>query len=315
MKRLFYFILLLVGISAIHSCKDLADEDGNPLVDINDNTGLNGPRALYREITNSDTLATYYYNGLQMNRVVTPGVKYKYKSNTDVAWSGDKISRIDFKGHLDEDNNNVFDQDSVTYTQQFTYDNFGNVDVISENRSVFKRGAPTPPATVGPYALLRKTKTLYKLKYSSSTAKLISITMTTGEDVSTAPFSYTKYSETAYQYVGDNVSKVTRNYGPIGTGGTFGAPVTKFGYEYSSYDAKINPFTLLPFAYKVSRLLRTETNDAESWILSPNSPTRYTVTDLVPPVPTPIFYSTNYNYDPQTYMQKGYGVNYIYKPL
>jgi hypothetical protein len=312
MKRLFYFVLLLVGVSTIHSCKDLLDEDGNPLLDINTNSGLNGPRALYREITNSDTLATYSYNGLQLSKVITPGVGYKYKSSTDIAWSGDKISRIDFKGHVDEDNSGIVDQDSTVYTQLYTYNNLGKLETISENRSVFKRGVPVPPAVLGPYAIFRKSKTLYNLKYSTTTSKLASITMQTGEDV--LPFNFTNYSETAYQYSGDNVSNVTRQYGPM-AGGVFGAPVSKYGYAYSNYDSRISPFTLIPFAYKISRILRTEINDVDSWILSPNSPQRYSVTDLVPPVPVPVVFTTNYNYDPQTYMQKGYGVNYIYKPL
>ena len=313
MKRLFYFVLLLVGISTIHSCKDLSDEDGNPLLDINNNTGLNGPRALYREITNSDTLATYYYNGLQVNKVISPGLNYKDKSSTDIAWSGDKISKIDFKGHVDEDNDGNLDQDSVTYSQLFTYNDLGRLVNISENRSVFKRGAPVPPAVVGPYALLRKTKSLYTLKYSSTTSKLASISMITGEEVS-GTTNYNKYSETTYEYVGDNVSKVVRQYGSV-SGGVPGPAVTKYGYEYSNYDAQINPFTLIPFAYKVSRILSTEINDVDSWILSPNSPKRYSITDLTQPVPAPVVFSTNYNYDAQTYMQKGYGVNYIYKPL
>lgn len=312
MKRLFYFVLLLVGVSTIHSCKELLDEDGNPLLDINTNSGLNGPRALYREITDSDTLATYSYNGLQINKVTTPGVNPKYKSFTDIAWSGDKISRIDFKGHLDLDNDDALDEDSVTYTQLYTYNNVGKLSSISENRSVFKRGTPVPPAVLGPYAIFRKSKTIYNLKYSNTTSKLASITMQTGEDVS--PFNFTNYSETTYEYLGDNVSNVVRQYGPM-TGSVFGAPVTKYGYAYSNYDSKINPFTLLPFAYKISRILNTEINDVDSWILSPNSPKRYSVTDLMQPVPSPIVFSTDYNYDLQTYMQKGYGVNYIYKPL
>ncbi|MBL7879775.1 MULTISPECIES: hypothetical protein [Chryseobacterium] len=313
MKRLFYFVLLLVGISTIHSCKDLLDEDGNPLVDINDNTGLNGPRALYREITDSDTLATYYYNGLQLSKVVTDSMN----STTDLAWSGDKVSRIDFKGFLDLNGNGKLDKDSVIFTQQFTYGSTGRIETISENRSFFKRSttAPYTPLVPGPQTLYKKTKTLYTLKYAAATAKLDSIIMRNGPEASGTPFVYTSYSKTKYEYAGDNVSKVTRNYGPMGSTGSFGSPTTKLGYEFTNYDTKINPFTLIPNAYKISRLLSTEANDVKSWILSPNSPQRYSVTDLGTPIPTPVVFSTNYNYDAQTYMQKGYGVNYIYKPL
>lgn len=308
MKRLFYFVLLLVGVSTIHSCKDLLDEDGNPLLDINNNSGLNGPRALYREITDSDTLATYYYNGLQLNRVITDSA-----SVTNIAWSGDKISRVDFKGFLDLDSDGDLDKDSISYTQQFTYGNTGKLETISENRSFFKRTTVPPSPIPGPQTLYKKTKSLYKIKYDAATAKLDSIIMQNGPDTPGNP-AFTDYSKTKYQYIGDNVSTVIRHYGPM-SGGIFGAPVTKYAYNYSNYDAKINPFTLIPTGYKISRLLSTEINDEESWILSPNSPKRLSITDLMPPVPVPVIFSTDYNYDPQTYMTKGFGKNYIYKPL
>ncbi len=311
MKRLFYFVLLLVGVATLHSCKDLLDEDGNPLLDINTNTGLNGPRALYREITDSDTLATYYYNGLQLSKVITRGA-----SVTDVQFSGDKLSRINFKGFLDSDNDQVLDLDSTAYEQQFTYGNTGRLETISENRLVYNRTPALPPTVpAGPWVLLRKAKTIYRLVYSSTTSKLSKITMTTGNEAPGTTFAETEYSETTYEYSGDNVSKVVRSYGPIGAGNVWGPPVTKYGYEFSNYDSQISPYTLLPMAYKISVLLSTEINDYRSFILSPNNPSRYTVTDLMSPVPVPTVFSTNYNYDPQTYMKKGYGVNYIYKPL
>ncbi|WP_346983850.1 hypothetical protein [Chryseobacterium sp. POE27] len=311
MKRLFYFVLLLVSVSAVHSCKDLADEDGNPLLDTNTNSGLNGKRALYREITDSDTLATYYYNGLQMSKVTTRGASVR-----DVQYSGDKISRITFKGFLDSDNNGTLDLDSTSYEQQFTYDGTSRLESISEKRSVYNRTPAVPPTTpAGPWVLLTKTQKLYKLVYSSTTGKLSKITMMTGDEVPGAIFSFTDYSETTYEYSGDNVSKVVRSYGPIMPGGAFGTATEKLGYEYTNYDAQINPYTLLPFAYKISFILSTKYGDDKSLMLSPNNPERYSVTDLSVPIPDPDLFSTNYNYDPQTYMRKGFGVNYIYKPL
>ncbi|WP_370899308.1 hypothetical protein [Chryseobacterium gossypii] len=309
MKRLFYFILLLAGFSTIHSCKDLVDEDGNPLVDLNDNSGLNGPRALYREITDADTIAEYHYNGLLLSRVIT-----KAASTTDVQYSGDKVSKITFNGFLDSDNDGTLDEDSTSYVQLFTYDNTGRLEKISENRSVFNRTPVVPPLPPGPWTLLRKSKTLYNLAYSTTTNKLDKITMQTGEDDPGTPFEYKNYSESTYEYLGDNVSKVLRNYGPM-AGGVFGAPTSKYSYEFLNYDTQINPYSLLPTAYKISVLLSTEINDYRSSILSPNNPKRYTVTDLMQPIPAPVIFSTDYNYDPQTYMVKGFGVNYIYKPL
>ncbi|WP_276965407.1 hypothetical protein [Chryseobacterium sp.] len=312
MKQIFYFILLIAGFSSVHSCKDMLDEDGNPLLDLNNTGGLSGPRALYREITDKDTIAEYRYSGLLVTKVITDSA-----SITDIMYSGDKISQINFNGFLDLDGNGKLDKDSVSYTQLFNYTNNNKLQKISENRSIFRRTPPLIPGDPpGPQTLLRKEKTSYETYYSNSTGKLDSIIMRNGPDAPGTQFIFTDYSRTAYTYVGDNVSKVLRYYGKIiGTSGNnFGAATGKYSYEYYAYDEQVSPFTLLPHVYKISRLLSTEINDKESLILSPNNPKRWSVTDLTPPIPTPIVKSTNYVYDPQTYMTKGYGVNYIYKP-
>lgn len=309
MKQIFYFILLIAGFSSIHSCKNLLDEDGNPLLDLNDTQGLSGPRALYREITDKDTIAEYHYSGLLVTKVITDSA-----SVTDIMYSGDKISQVNFNGFLDLDGNGKLDQDSVSYTQLFTYAN-NKLQKISENRSVFRRPPPVPPATTpGPQTLLKKEKTLYEIVFSASTGKLESIKMSNGPDVPGTPLTFTDFSMTTYSYLGDNVSKVLRDYGTSISGNVVGNITGKFSYEYFAYDEQVSPFTLLPDVYKISRLLTTTKNDKESLILSPNNPKRWSVTDLTPPIPTPIIKSTNYVYDPQTYMTKGYGVNYIYKP-
>jgi len=310
MKQLFYFILLIAGISSVHSCKDLVDEEGNPLIDLNQSSGFNGPRALFREITDSDTIAEYRYNGLLLSNIITD----KY-SAANVMWSGDKISQIDFKGHLDNDGDGILDKDSIVYTQLFTYGNLGRLTIISENRSTYKRAAPVPPSVIpGPYALSSKVKVLYDLNYNTVNGKLNVINMKNGPDVVGVPFEYKDYSKTTYTYLGDNVSKAERNYGKI-TAGVNGTALEKYAYEFLNYDSQINPYTLLPFAYKVSTILATDYNDDASWMLSPNSPKRVSITDLVPPIPTAVIFSTDYRYDAQTYMIRGFGVNYIYKPL
>jgi len=308
MKRLFYFILLIAGFSSIHSCKDLTDEEGNPLLDLNDNTGLIGPRALSREVTDFGLIAQYHYNGLLLSKVIT-----EKASITDIEWSGNNISKITFNGFLDLDSNGTIDTDSVSYTQQYTYGNLGKLTLISENRTVFRRAAPVPPSTVpGPYAVFAKTKSIYNLTYSSTTSKLASIVMKKGKDIT--PFVYTDYTKATYSYLGDNVSSVTKEVGKL-TGNVFEPATQKYAFDFSSYDSQISGYTLLPFEYKVAVLISTDINDDRSLMLSPNSPKRAAVTDMTQPVPTPIVISTNYKYDPQTYMTQGFGINYFYKPL
>ncbi len=303
MKRLFYFILLVAGISSIHSCKDLADENGDPLVDLNTNTGLNGARALHQELSDFGNLADYHYTGLLLTKVNNGA------SITDIAYSGDRISKITFDGFLDLDNDGTLDPGKVTYTQLFTYGASGRLESITENRNIYKLTG-TPPAQV----LDKQTKSVYTLKYNASTGKLETISMKTGIDVSGTPFEYTAYSEAKYTYLGDNISKVEKGFGTITAG--VNDPITvKYEFGFLNYDDRISAYTLLPTAYKISYILSTSLNDSRCLMLSPNNPSRVSFTDLNVPVPTPVVTSTNFTYDQQTYLTKGYGRYYIYKPL
>lgn len=306
MKQFFYFILLVAGLSSLNSCKDMVDEEGNPLIDLNQNTGMNGDRALFREITNFGIIAEYHYNGLLLSNVVST-----QNAQTEVLWSGDKISQINFKGHLDMDNDGVLDLDSTTYTQLFTYGNQGRLTLITESRTEYKRTPGTPP---GPFVISKKYKSEYNLTYSSVSGKLETIKMKKGTETTGLPFVYDKYSTATFTYLGDNVAKVDKNLGPI-VGGVNDPATSKFSYEFTNYDDKISAYTLLPFAYKVSTLISTEHEDARSVMFSPNNPKRKSATDMVPPVPTPVLTSTNLTYDPQTYVLKAYDINYVYKPL
>ena len=87
------------------------------------------------------------------------------------------------------------------------------------------------------------------------------------------------------------------------------------GYAYSNYDTQISAYTLLPTAYKISALISTDYKDIRSLMLSPNNPKRISVTDLSLPIPAPDVFSTDYTYDAQAYVKKGFGINFIYKPL
>lgn len=312
MKQLFYFILLIAGLSSIHSCKDLVDEDGNPLLDMNQNTGLIGPRALFREITNSDTIAEYRYNGLLVSKVLTKGKSTR--SVTDLSWSGDKISKITFYGFLDDDKDGALDADSTAYTQLLTYGVGGRLTIITENRTTYVKTAGPGGTLILPWKVDKKYKKIYNLEYATGSDKLSKITMQNGEEITGSVFAYQDYSVTNYTYSGDNISIVNRIYGDI-IGGSFNTPDENYKYEYFNYDDQINPHTLLPTAYKISAILATRVNDENSHTFSINNPKRYTVTDMTVPIPTPIVYTTNYTYDAQTYMTKGFGINYFYKPM
>jgi hypothetical protein len=312
MKQLFYFILLIAGLSSIHSCKDLVDEEGNPLLDINNNTGLTGPRALFREVTNADTIAEYRYNGLLVNKVFTKGKHTR--SVTDLLWSGDKVSKISFYGFLDEDKDGNLDDDSVAYTQLLTYGAGGRLTIITENRTLYKKTSGPGGTLVLPWVVNKKYKKMYNLEYATGTDKLSKITMRDGKEITGNVFDYTDYSITNYTYAGDNVSVVNRVYGTI-IANVFQTPTENYKYEYFTYDDKINPHTLLPSAYKISSILSTRVNDEKSHTFSINNPKRLTITDMMVPIPTPVVYTTNYAYDPQTYMTQGFGIYYFYKPM
>ncbi|MFC3160345.1 hypothetical protein ACFOEQ_19370 [Chryseobacterium arachidis] len=194
------------------------------------------------------------------------------------------------------------EKDSIVYTQQFTYAGTGKLEKISENRSYYHRitTAPFSVTNPSPQTLYKKVSSLFDLKYSSSTGKLESTNMKSGPDGPGVNFD--TYADTKYEYSGDNVSKVVKNYGPI-TAGVPGAATRKLGFEYNNYDANINPFTLLPFEYKVTRLIDMDIYLAglttpylanekhpNGWMISPNNPKRLSITDLAVPVPTPTFF-------------------------
>ncbi len=307
MKHLFYFILLAVGFSAVHSCKDMVDDEGSPLIDLNPNTGLNGNRGLFREITDTGVIAEYHYNGLQLSNVYNGP-----KSITSLMWSGDKISQINFKGHLDSDGDATLDDDSIVYTRLLTYGNQGRLSLITETRSVFTRTPATTTLPAGPYLLSDRIKAEYNLKYNATSGKLDSINMKSGKEVAGVTFEFNKYAKTAYSYLGDNVSFVDRKIGTILAGVNI-TPNEHFTNEFLSYDNYISPYTLLPFAYKISTLIDTNYNDGRSMILSPNNPKRKILTDLSAPLPVTSISTSSFDYDPQTYALKGYGINYIYK--
>ncbi|UOE38028.1 MULTISPECIES: hypothetical protein [Chryseobacterium] len=306
MKRLFYFVLLIAGLSSVNSCKDLTNEEGDPLLDLNPNTGLVGPRALSREVTDAGTIAEYQYSGLLLTKVLT-----EKGSVTQIEYSGDKISKVTFNGYLDSDGDGVLDTDSTSYTQQYTYGNLGKLTLISENRTVYRKASGTPPQ---PWVVFSKTKSIYTLTYSSTTGKLATILKKDGPDAGGSSFAYTDYSRATFSYLGDNVSSTLKEIGVI-NGSTLNAPTEKYNFEFLNYDSNINAYTLLPFEYKVSVLISTEINDDRSLILSPNNPKRVSITDLMVPIPTPVVFSTNYRYDPQTYVTQGFMVNYFYKPM
>ena len=306
MKHFFYLILLGAGLSALHSCKDMTDEEGNPLIDLNQNTGLNGNRALYREESSAGRIADYKYNGLNLSSVIQP-----MNSFTDVLWSGDKISQINFRGHLDTDGDSVPDLDSIAYTHLLTYGNQGRLSLITETRAIYTKNL-VAGVPVGPYLLSERRKAEYNIKYNQMSGKMDSIIMKSGKEIAGTPFTYDTYSKAGYNYTGDNVTMIDKKVGQILAGNNEPADM-HYSYEYLNYDTGISAYNLLPFAYKVSSLISTDHANTRAFILSPNSPKRTIVTDLKQPIPNPLISSTNFEYDNQNYVSRGYGIYYFYK--
>ncbi len=328
MKRIFYILIAVAGLAGVQSCGKFTDGDGDPLVNyVPDNGELTGPRALFREVTDQDVTAEYHYNGLILTDVwgplnITRDIKHNIKARdlTEISYSSDKISKIIYNGRRGND--------SISLVQNFTYASNGRIDKVSETRSTYNLTPPaTPPATLPPLPVPTKTKSVYTLKYASPTAtRMDAISMVTGVDTAGATFINTDYSTSDFTYDGANVSKVVKKYGQIdpATGG-FNTATSAYTYEYIKYDGEINPYTLLPFAYKLSRILIFDSSlipvggtvpvwpDVKHYNLSVNNSKegKLTIAGVIAPIP----WNSQFQYDNQHYLLNGYKVYYKYKPL
>lgn len=287
------------GLMLTHSCKDMLDTDGNPLNGTKDPVeGIEGQRALYREITAADTIAEYHYNGLLLSEVIEGDGEV-----TKLSYSGDKITKIDYYAKTTP-------TDSVTYSRLFTYGINSRISTITETRQNWTLDITVP---IDPPVIGSKTKTIFEFKYDYPTlpTKMSSILMKTGTEVAGSPFAYTDFSQSSYVYdIRQNLTKMEKYDGTIDP--VSGALVRNGNYyktEYFDYDNNFSPFTLLPWEYRVSATLDYE---YINYKLSPNNPKKMVLDSDI--LPSPTTFTSNFVYDPQAYLKVGYFVNYIYKP-
>ncbi|TXF76216.1 hypothetical protein [Chryseobacterium sp.] len=291
MKNVYYFILLIIGFSAFHSCKELADEDGNLLNNMGQNPGgLTGSRALFREMTDSDTLE-YHYDGLKLSDVSTDSTL------TKIVYNSDMINKITFDGFVNL-------HDSISYTRFFTYDAAGKISTISETSKKYYIGLPAQP--------MKKYKALYTLKYKTN-GQLDSIITKKGEEITAMPFEFTTYSKKAYTFTGMNLTGMVDKMGGM-SGSIYGPVTAQTNFEFSDYDDKINPYSrLLPFGFNIHQLLDDNKTSFKSYRLSANNPKKVSITSNL--IITPVVSTTAYGYDAQNYVLTGFGLTYMYKPF
>lgn len=292
MKKIIYLFVAIFLVASTQSCKRLGDEDGDLLNNLDANQGgLTGARFLYQEVNSVDTLAEYHYTGKRLVEVLNP------KSKTNIVYNGELINKIT--------SYQVDGPDSLAYTQYFTYDATAKyITVISEvgaNYLNYKNATPGP---------IVKYKAVHDFDYNADKT-LKSITSRNGEDDPAFTFEFTSYVINTFTFDGTktNVIKVVRDSGPY-AGGVFGPAAAQDVYNYSDFDDKINPQTLLPFGYKASAML--DDTSKYYWISS-NNPKKVTITTELSPIPIEI--TTSYTYDAQDYALSGFGSNYDYRPF
>lgn len=329
MKRIFYILLAVAGLAGVQSCGKFSDTDGDPLINyVPDDGELTGPRALFQEVTDFDITAEYHYNGLLLTDVagplnVTRDSHKKARDYSVITYSSEKISKITYNGRRGND--------SISLVQNFTYASNGRIDKVSETRSTYDltppATPPTPPATIMALPAPKKTRTVYTLKYPDVNAmRMNNITMITGTEAAGTTFVNTQYSTSDYTYVGANVSQVVKKYGNIDVAtGAFNTPASMYTYDYTKYDTNINPYTLLPYAYKLSRILTFDSSlipvggtvpvwpDVKHYNFSDNNSKEGKLT--IAGVIAPVTWNTQFDYDKQNYLKHAYQVYYKYKPL
>lgn len=311
MKKILYIVFAVSGLLSLGSCGRFEDENGNPLVD---NGGhVEDPRALFREYTDADNIAEYRYTGLLLTEVIGP--LHKTRDNTKIVYSGTKIASVLFNGKKGTD--------SISYTQNFTYGAGDHIDKVTESRMVYDLSA-NPPLNNLPAPKIYKTQ--YDMKYSTTGPNRLSeILMRTRLEVPGGSTNFTDYSKSLYTYDGSNVTKVVKGYSTVTNGTTLEPLVNTYTYEYNEYDNKIAPTTLLPFGYNLSRILA---NDAYlqtpptpgaplavnlfHYIFSSNNPEKIKVSETGG---GSFNAGTDYVYDSQNFMTRGFNVYYVYKPM
>lgn len=290
---------MILGLSfSLQSCKQIGDDDGNLLNNMDANEGgLTGPRYLASELVNGDSLiASYQYNGIKLVRVVASD---HYK---DISYNGDKINKIIFIGKMDTD--------SVNYTQYYTYDNDGKITSIAEAKTII---IPNTSGSTTTYDY-EKYKSVYSIKYSTTNGKMESIFKKEGEEITGQSFAYTNYERFSFTYydigtfITGNIKKMTHDTGKLDSTGDISTIDDQFSYEYEDYDDKASPYILLPFGYNLNTLLESSVN---GYHLSTNNPRKFTLSgDTISP---PIVLTSTYTYDPQRYALTGFfGINYMY---
>lgn len=293
MKNLLYLFVSIFLILSVQSCKRMGDDDGNLLNDMDYNQGgIGEDRFLYQEVTSADTIAGYHYNGRKLVRVEGNNTV------TNISYSGDQINKIDFTG--------VVDGDSIVYAQLFNYDPNNNtkLSTITETRTVY----PNIAAQTAPL-VFQKSRALYSIKFNAN-SKLDSVITRSGNEIPAQNFVFTSYQKSAYQY--DtlwNVTKVTNSYGNV-VGNVLGAALLTESYDFSNFDDKRSPYSLLPFGYL---LHKTFENSFNSYRFSTNNPKRIMYSSDA--IPLPILYNTLYTYDKIGYAISGWGSNYEYRPF
>lgn len=286
MKKIISLFAAVVVMFSVQSCKRASEMDGNLLNDMDANQGgLIGKRALHRETTVGDTL-TYYYTGYNLTSAIGSN------DATILSYNGTIVDKITFNGFVGND--------LVSYTQNFNYDSNGKINSVIETKKITAAGQTTP--------LNFKSEIL--VKYNAIN-KVDSLIVKTGEVVAGQNFAYTNYSRSAFTYSPEkNLSKVVRNDGVLSSTGEFVPSIVLTTFKFENYDEKKSPYSLIPFAYLLSKTIEL---DGNGYKFSENNPKKMSFQTHL--MPNPSVVTTTCTYDPQDYMTSSFNVFYQYKPF
>jgi hypothetical protein len=101
-----------------------------------------------------------------------------------------------------------------------------------------------------------------------------------------------------------------KNNGVISSTGQFVPSIVLTTYKFENYDDKKNPYSLIPFAYVLSKTIDEMGN---AYKLSKNNPRKMSFQTHLMPNPSQV--TTTNTYDPQDYMLSSFNVFYQYKPF
>ncbi|AZA53014.1 hypothetical protein [Chryseobacterium sp. G0201] len=291
-KNFLFKALLGLVFGFLVSCDNTTDDpiNQNKTTNTNNNGGgatITGPRILNKIISGGTTQQEFISTaGVLEKGIFTDASAPNSFFTGTPTYTGTKISKVKFVGSA---------SNSPGYEFNITYDVNGRISGTTSNML-------TGSTIIG------NSDYFYTYDSAGKITKIIE-----KKKIGTVTPTYTHFTENTLTYSGDNITKVVSVMGVTDSSGNPQAGSSlATTFNFTNYDAKINPYTTLP---KTFFLMYSLIHPANFYNLSSNNVGNM---NFAYPAPTPaISVNLTYQYDTQNYpvSDQTNSINYVYKAL